>query len=183
MRLELRKKYWMIWSNDLPRQARARQVNADSQEIDQAASGLRPSQIDREIRQFINGQHRRCRFDIRFVLLLAQFQCVAQDLSHASRAQPGPDILPILIRKPPEIVLRKLREIQKHQAYPSFLPANQSQMLLYFLHIPRQLRLDPILSHLPEVEFTCDGNPDNLEPDHAFRAETEGVSGRGNGFG
>ena len=158
-------------------------TNADSQEIDQAASGLSPSQIDREIRQFINGQNRRCRFDIRFVLLLAQFQCVAQDLSHQSGAQPGPDILPVLIRKPPEVVLSKLREIQKHPGYPTVLPANQSQMLLHFLHIPRQLRVDPILSHLPEVEFTCGGNPDNLEPDHAFRAKTEDVSGRGNSFG
>src|SRR5580765_6471783 len=117
------------------------------------------------------------------MLLSAQFQRVAQDLSHASGAQPGPDILPILVRKPLKVVWRQLGQIQKHPGYPAVLPPNQGQMLLHFLRLPRQLRLDPVLSHLPEVVFTRDGNPDNLEPDHAFRAKTESVSWRGNGFG
>ena len=79
--------------------------------INQSGSGLTSSQADREICQFINRQDRGWRFDIRFVLLVTQFKDVAQASLHTGRGQPSPDILPILLRQPPDVLRRKLGEI------------------------------------------------------------------------
>src|SRR5438874_2758310 len=62
------------------------------------------SQRGRELLQLIKGQSLRWRFDIGLVLLAAQFQCVAQDLDYRRGGQPSPNIFPILVRKPPEMV-------------------------------------------------------------------------------
>src|ERR1043166_6344790 len=57
-----------------------------------------------EILQLIKGQNLGWRFDIGLMLLAAQFQCVAQGLDDRRGGQPSPNIFPILIRKPPQMV-------------------------------------------------------------------------------